>query len=62
MKQIEEIESRAIEKYGSFRQYCLRNGYEYSNFKRKLIINIEKINKWLSPLGLKIKITWTNSV
>ena len=27
-----------------------------SNFKRKLLWNIDKINRWLKPLNLKIKI------
>ena len=31
-------------------------GENPSNFKRKLIQNIEKLNKWIKPLGLKIKI------
>jgi hypothetical protein len=31
-------------------------GENPSNFKRKLIQNIEKINKWLEPLSLQILI------
>jgi hypothetical protein len=27
-----------------------------SNFKRKLVQNIEKLNKWLEPLNLQIQI------
>jgi hypothetical protein len=31
-------------------------GENSSNFKRKLLCNIDKINKWLEPLNLEIKI------
>jgi hypothetical protein len=31
-------------------------GENPSNFKRKLIQNIEKLNKWLEPLNLQIQI------
>jgi len=31
-------------------------GENPSNFKRKLIQNIEKLNKWLDPLNLQIQI------
>lgn len=51
---IKDIEQKAIEKYGSFRKFCIENGYDYSNFKRKLIANLNKINNWIEPLGLEI--------
>lgn len=51
---IKDIEQKAIEKYGSFRQFCIANGHDYSNFKRKLIANLNKINSWLEPLELEI--------
>jgi hypothetical protein len=31
-------------------------GENSSNFKRKLVQNIEKLNKWLEPLNLQIQI------
>jgi hypothetical protein len=31
-------------------------GENPSNFKRKLIQNVEKLNKWLEPLNLEIQI------
>jgi hypothetical protein len=31
-------------------------GENPSNFKRKLLWNIDKINKWIKPLNLEIKI------
>jgi hypothetical protein len=31
-------------------------GENPSNFKRKLVQNIEKLNKWLEPLNLQIQI------
>ena len=31
-------------------------GENPSNFKRKLLQNIEKLNRWIEPLGLEIQI------
>jgi hypothetical protein len=31
-------------------------GENPSNFKRKLVQNIEKLNKWLEPLNMQIQI------
>lgn len=56
MKQLEIIEEAAANQYGSFRRFCLETGQDYSNFKRKLTGNLQKINGWLAPLNLEIKI------
>jgi hypothetical protein len=39
-----------------FSQYL---GEDKSNFKRKIASNMEKLNKWVKPLGLEITITKT---
>jgi hypothetical protein len=36
----------------TWKSYSERLGENPSNFKRKLLWNIDKINKWLSPLNL----------
>jgi hypothetical protein len=41
----------------SWKSYSELIGENPSNFKRKLIQNIEKLNKWLEPLNLQILIT-----
>jgi hypothetical protein len=40
----------------TWKSYSDLLGENPSNFKRKLIWNIDKINKWLSPLNLEIVI------
>lgn len=57
---IELIVNNAIEKYGSFRKFCMQTGQDESNFKRKLERNLKKvdnINKSIKPLGLTLKLT-----
>ena len=56
MKNIETIEKTAVQKFGSFRRFCIETGKDYSNFKRKLLANLTKIDSWLAPLGLEIQI------
>jgi len=40
----------------TWKSYAESIGQNPSNFKRQLIKNIEKLNGWLSPLDLQIKI------
>lgn len=40
----------------TWRSYSKLLGENPSNFKRKLVQNIEKINSWLEPLNLQIQI------
>lgn len=60
MKRFEIIQETAEQKFGSFRRFCIETGQDYSNFKRKLLANLIKVNKWLEPLGLEIKIEKKN--
>lgn len=56
---LELIEQKIREKYGNPRQYCLQNGFDYSNFMRTLKGNIDKLDKiesLIAPLGLEINI------
>ena len=50
------IEKTAGQNFGSFRRFCIETNQDYSNFKRKLLANLVKIDAWLEPLGLEIKI------
>jgi hypothetical protein len=46
---------KEIKKSGhTWKSYSELLGENPSNFKRKLIWNIDKINRWLSPLNLEI--------
>jgi hypothetical protein len=40
----------------TWKSYSERLGENPSNFKRKLLWNIDKINKWISPLNLELVI------
>jgi ribosomal protein L32E len=40
----------------TWKSYSEILGENPSNFKRKLVQNIEKLNKWLEPLNLQIQI------
>lgn len=51
-----KIEETAWQKFGSFRRFCIETNQDYSNFKRKLIANLVKIDSWIAPLGLEIQI------
>ncbi|MEC7753811.1 MAG: hypothetical protein VYB44_07260 [Bacteroidota bacterium] len=52
------IEKEQIKSAGfnSWKDYAESIGQNPSNFKRQLIKNIEKLNKWLSPINLQIQI------
>jgi hypothetical protein len=48
---------KEVKKSGyTWKSYSEILGENTSNFKRKLVQNIEKINKWLEPLNLQIQI------
>lgn len=55
------IEEEIKRHFGSWTAFCLKFGYDKSNFKRKLYQNLEKLNKWLEPLELEIKIVKKDS-
>lgn len=50
------IDSEIKRQFGSWAAFCLKFGHDRTNFKRKLMQNIERINKWLEPLNLEVKI------
>lgn len=51
-----KIDDEIKKRFGSWTAFSRHIGQEPSNFKRKLVANIDKINKWLEPLGLVLKI------
>jgi len=53
---INKIEETAIKKFGSFRKFCIETKQDPTNFKRKLLANLTKIQTWIEPLGLEIQI------
>ena len=53
---MKQVEDKLKAKGWTWVKYSLEVGRDASNFKRMLVSNIEKINGWLSPIGLKIKI------
>ena len=50
------IEKQIKKRFGTWAAFCSNIGHDKSNFKRKLFSNINKINNWLGPLDLEIKI------
>ena len=42
--------------YGSWVAFSRSQGEDSSNFKRKILRNIDKVNKWLAPLHLHIQV------
>ena len=57
MLKLEYMIDKEIKKqFGTWVAFCARTGQDKSNFKRKLLANIDKINNWLRPLNLEIKI------
>ena len=53
---INKIEQAAIKRFGSFRKFCIETKQDPTNFKRKLLGNLTKIQRWIEPLGLEIQI------
>ncbi len=53
---IDNIEQTAIKKFGNFRKFCIETKQDPTNFKRKLLANLTKLQGWIEPLGLEIKI------
>lgn len=49
------IDKQIKKQFGSWTAFCLKYGHDSSNFKRKLIANIDKINSWLEPLGIELQ-------
>ena len=49
------IDKQIKKQFGSWTVFCLQNGHDHKNFKRKLLANLVKINKWLEPAGIEIQ-------
>ncbi len=50
------IDEIVKKEFGSWKAFCEATGQDSTNFKRKLLANIEKLNKWLEPLDLEVQI------
>ena len=50
------LDEKVKKQFGSWTAFCSKYGYDHKNFKRTLLTNIDKVNKWLEPLGLEIQI------
>lgn len=50
------IDKQIKKQFGSWTAFCLQNGHDNKNFKRKLLANIDKVNRWLEPLGIEIQV------
>jgi hypothetical protein len=50
------IDKQIKKQFGSWTAFCAEYGHDHKNFKRKLLVNINKLNGWLEPLGLELKI------
>ena len=57
---MEIINQEVKKKYGSWAKFCRKNAEDPTNFKRKILRNLYKINCWIEPLGLTIKIIHKN--
>ena len=50
------IDEQIKKQFGSWTAFCTKYGHDHKNFKRKLFANINKLNKWLEPLGIELQI------
>lgn len=50
------IDIQVKNKYGSWRDYAELQDENPTNFKRKILQNIDRINKWIEPAGMQIQI------
>lgn len=53
---MKQVEDKLKAKGWTWSRYSLEVNKDPSNLKRMMVSNIDKINGWLSPIGLKIKI------
>jgi hypothetical protein len=50
------IDEQIKKQFGSWTAFCAKYGHNHKNFKRKLLVNIDKLNMWLEPLGIELQI------
>jgi intein/homing endonuclease len=54
---IGNIESKAKAIFGSFKKYEIEITGKYNRYlKKRILKHIDDLNRWLSPLGLKVEI------
>lgn len=51
------IDFEVKKQFRSWTAFANSQGENPSNFKRKILRNIERLNIWLAPLGLEIKVS-----
>jgi len=49
------LDQQIKKQFGSWTAFCAKYGHDHKNFKRKLLANINKLNKWLEPLGFELQ-------
>ncbi len=50
------IDNEVKKQFGSWTVFSKHMGKNHSNFKRTIEQNIDRLNSWINPLGLEIKI------
>lgn len=50
------LDKQVKEKYKNWTAFSEQQGENSRNFKRKILQNIERLNKWLEPAGMQIQI------
>lgn len=50
------IDEQIKKTYGSWGKYAELQNENPTNFKRKILQNIDRLNKWLEPAGMQIQI------
>ena len=51
---ISKIKQAAVNSFGSFRQYAFHFQTYPRNFELRIVSHIEKLQKWLEPIGYQI--------
>ena len=59
---IDKIKQAAVHKFGSFRQYAIHFETYPRNFELRIASHIDKLQKWLEPLGYQIILKKRKSV
>ncbi len=50
------IDKQTKKLFGSWTAFAKSQDENHTNFKRKILQNINRLNKWLNPIGLEIKV------
>lgn len=50
------IDKKIKQNFGSWTNYAEFQNENPTNFKRKIMQNIDRLNKWLEPAGMQIQI------